>query len=289
MRHLNLLTVVSLSALVAACAGEPQGPDELEVADTLQTRGTLLTSGEPVESYSKLVWVPRTELVAFTSSSRTGGCAIKTVDATSGSTGVVDGDCVSIYQLMEPYFRRLVTAPDGSALYYTVGLNEYTGSPGSEFGLRVGDPDDGGASALRSVRWDAPLAVSPNGRRLAYVARRASQEGHSLIVRDLAGGAETYHVDFHEDTTFSEGPILFSPDGSELLYEVRVRSTLRRIRHRLSLDHGGDEVVSLPSGAHAQQFRWGASGIEVLVELGSPAEFHVQKCKAEEVGDNFDS
>ncbi len=147
MRHLNPLTVLGLSVLVAACVSDPQGP-EIEPADTAQTRGTLLTSSESLTSSSKLVWVPGTELVAFTSSSPTGDCAIKTVDLADGTTSAVDGDCTSLYRLQDPYLRRLVAAPDGNALNYTVVIGE---AGDREYVLRVADPVGGGTSTLRSV------------------------------------------------------------------------------------------------------------------------------------------
>ena len=264
MRYLRPLAVLGFSALVAACASDPQGPG-IEPADTAQTRGTLLTSGEWVGYRSKLAWVPGTELVAFTASSATGDCAIKTVDAVNGATGVVDGDCTSLYSFVEPYFRRLVAAPDGNALYYTVVIGE---ADDREYLLRVTDPVGGSTSTLRSVRWEAALAVSPDGQHLAYVT------SDSLIVRDLSSGTET-----HYETTYDPGPILFSPDGSELLYGVRDPVSLSLILSRLSLDDGADELVSLPSidshRAHARLFRWGASGIEMLADLLSLTELHV--------------
>jgi Tol biopolymer transport system component len=266
MHHLRRVLVLGLPALVAACGSDPQRPD-IEPVDTAQTRGTLLTSSESLAWWwIKLVWVPGTELVAFTSSSPTGDCAIKTVDATTGSTGVVDGDCTSLYRLLEPYLRRLVAAPDGNALYYTVVIAE---AGEREYVLRVADPVGGGTSTLRSVRWEAALAVSPDGQHLAYVT------SDSLIVRDLSSGTETHYADFDQETTAHAGPILFSPDGSELLYVVRDRISLSRILHRLSLDDGADELVSLPELAHARLFHWGVSGLEVLLEQWNLREFHV--------------
>jgi len=260
MRHLRVPAILGLWALVGACGKEPQGPESLEPGDTAQTRGTLLTSGESVLPRSKLVWVPGMELVAFTSWTPTGEYAIKTVDARRGSTGLVDGDCASwtgLYETFEPSFRRLVAAPDGSALYYTVGIGD---DESREWVLRVADPLGVSTSTL-GTGVGGPLAVSPDGRQLAYDA---------VIVRDLLSGADRHYQE-------TGGPIAFSPDGTELLYGVLELVTLSQV-HRLSLDDGTHELVALPDGVlRTQLFHWGASGIEVLAEVFQqyPSEYYV--------------
>jgi hypothetical protein len=262
MRHLSPLNVLGLSAIVVACGSDPQGP-AIEPADTAQTRGILLTSGEWVFHGGPLVWVPGTELVAFPSPD-TGGCAIKTVHAGSGGTSVIDGDCLSIRSLMlwgrERYFRSLVAAWEGNALYYSVGIG---GSLYADWVLRVADLVGGGTSTLHSGVAPA-LAVSPDGQHLGF------DRSDSPIVRHLSSGAETHYGDYGQQEG-SGGPITFSPDGNELLYGkwVPLELTLRR----LSLDDRTSEQVSLPfSWSDARLLHWGASGIEVLAETSG---YHV--------------
>jgi len=275
-RHLLPLVVLGFSALVAASGcGELLQPREaareIDPLDTIQTRGALLASGEWARG--QLAWVPGTELIAFNSNPAAGvGKAIKTVDAGSGEVGVVDSDYLwTALGSLLPH-RALVAAPDGSALYYLVGM----GAVGSyESVLRAADPIAGGMRTLRSG-VEPTLAVSPDGERLAYLAGRDPQNyTDSLIVRDLSNGAETNYGRY--DRYESGGPIVFSPDGTELLYEVRNSATLSRILYRLSLDGGTDELVSLPDRARARLIRWGASGIEVLAEISQeyPSEYHV--------------
>ncbi|MBE0592414.1 MAG: hypothetical protein IH616_08445, partial [Gemmatimonadales bacterium] len=254
-------TVLSLSALVAACGTDVSGPKNLEPADTAHIRGTLLASSEPMSSLSRLVWVPGADLVAFTAWSATGsGCAIKTVDTEGGGTETVDADCGSLYGFTELYLHRLVATPDGGALYYTVGI----GDPRNpEWVLRRASAIGGGISALRGAMAGTSLAVSPDGRLLAYVARP-----DSLFVRDLSSGTETHHA-YHG----MGQPIAFSPDGSELLYrEVPAWPlTLRR----LSLDDGTDEQLSLRDVVRVLHLHWGTSGIEALTTHGYPNEYDV--------------
>ena len=268
MPYLRPLAVLGFTALVAACDREPAGPEVLDPSDTAQTHGTLLARGHaPI--YDHLAWIPGTELVAFTSSSA-GGFYVKTVDAASGHVGVVDS-AAGLQAPDGPYLRRLVAAPDGRALYYTVGI----GDPRNpEWVLRAADPVGGGTSTLRS-RVAPALAVSPNGQQLAYVARGDSREYDSLIVRSLSSGSESYHGDY-DGQNGDGGPILFSPDGTELLYGqwVPLSWPLRRV----ALGDGTGQTITLPDGVvRAQLFHWGASGIEALAEVSQqyPSDYRV--------------
>ena len=262
MRRIILALILPL---VAACDfeliefNEPDGPDQ---PDTTYNSGTLLTR-ESVYETGHLVWVPGSELVAFFSWPE---CAVKTVDVASGSTTVIDGDCVSPGGSggSRHYLRSLVVASDGSALYYTVGI----GDPRNpEWVLRVADPFNGGVTTLRSG-VGAALALSPDGQQLAYVSLDDStHQWDSLIVRDLLSGAETHYG------TGNGLPILFSPDGTELLYEVRGAYPLT-VR-RLSLGDGTSDPVSLPGINRVRLFHWDASGLKVLIEQGR-REYYVR-------------
>jgi len=270
MHHLSPLAVLTLSALVTSCGEGPVSPRTLELGDTAQTRGTLLTSGES-PLLSDLAWVPGTELIAFTTWEPAGRFLIKTVDAVSGSIVVVDSDAVSQYPLDGPYFSSLLAAPDGGALYYTVGIGDWR-EP--EWQLRLANPAGGVISALR-VNVGPALAVSPDGRYLAYVAWGSSRDYDSLIVRDLASGAERYYADY-DGRTGSGGPITFSADGTALLYGQWAPFSwpLRR----LSLSDGAGATVSLPDGVfYAQLFHWGGRGIEALAEVMQqyPSDYRV--------------
>ncbi len=261
MRRLRPPALLALFALLTACGTGPETTAFLGPRDTLQVRGTLLSSGNP-DVHGNLVWVAGTDLVAFVSSQgSTGGYAVKTVDAASGNTGLVDGEGVGLVPLDGPFFYSLVAAPDGSALYYMLGI----GDPRNpEWQLRVADPSGGRMSTLRSGVSPA-LAVSPDGRYLVYVARGSSSDYDSLIVRDLTSGAERHYADY-DGQRGTGGPILFSANGTDLLYGQWVSSAwpLRR----LSLADGAGETVSLPDGVfYAQLFHWGASGIEALAEV----------------------
>jgi len=71
-------------------------------------------------------------------------------------------------------------------------------------------------------------------------------------------------------------PIVFSADGTELLYETMEGVSLLRVLRRWSLDTGVDQLVSIPEG-RARLFYWGVDGIQVLAEVLEeyPSQYHV--------------
>ena len=248
--------LVLVLPLVAAC-DSPFGPDKSD------TRGTRLTIGQR-HSEGTLAWVPGSELVAFISSPQTGGCAIKTVNVASGSTTVIDDDCGTHF-LTEPPLRNLVVASDGSALYYSVGGAWVNG--GASRNLRVADRASGEVTTLRS---DVPqfLALSPDRQQLAYKSLGDSTGQHdSLIVRDLSNGVEMSYG------TGIGSPILFSPDGTELLYQGYQGSANPFTVRRLSLSDGRSEPVSLPDAGPRWLFHWDDSGLRVFSKSG--IDYHV--------------
>ena len=259
----SLVSAAALATALAACGTEPDVLELVDPGDTAQSRGTLLASGVS-RMIRDLVWVPGTELVAFARTATTGeGCAIETVDATSRVVSQLDGDCGTPGLFEELYFRGLVAAPGGSALYYTAGVGDWR-SP--ERRLHVADPVGGGTRTLRN--GVGPLAVSPDGRHLAFVASGGSPETDSLIVRDLSSGAERHYADYDGRKGMDGGPVAFSPDGGELLYgqwTSLVGVSLRRV----SLGSGAGQTVTLPAGVFPQLLDWDASGIRALVNHGS--------------------
>jgi hypothetical protein len=269
MRVPPLFAILGLVGILAACGDEPTRYELVDPTDTAQVPGTLL-AGHDLSFQATLEWIPGTERVAF-ASSVSGRWPIKTVDAASGLVEVVDSSAVGYRGVTGSYFREIVAAPDGRALYYVVGI----GTPGApEWVLRVADPAGGGVTTLRS-RVEAALAMSPNGAELAYVVMGESREFDSLIVRTVADGSERYYGDY-DGRDGEGGPILFSPDGTELLYG-QWASLLWPLR-RLSLGDGTGQPVTLPGGVtHAQLFHWGASGIQALAEVSGqyPSDYQV--------------
>ena len=261
MRCLSPLAFLAFLALVAACENDPYAPEfGIDPVDTTQTHGTLLATNVVLNYREPLVWIPGTELIAFFSPTQSvAGCAIWTVDVGTGETTIVDVGCAP--QEGFPYVRQLVAAPNGSALYYSVWID----APRSlELELRAADPAGGDVTTLRAGRAWA-LAVSPDGQHLAY------QIQDSVLVRDMDSGIEYHYPVLGAARPINPRlgaarPITFSPDGAELLYEVRDPVSLSRTLRRLSLEDGTSKIVPLPQ-AITRHFHWGASGVMVLAEV----------------------
>jgi hypothetical protein len=270
---LRALVLASCLALVVDC-GENLTDPGTQPPDSAQIHGTLLLSGERLSARSSLAWIPGSDLLAFATQTDA-GCAVKTVTVGSGTVRVIDDDCQYAVEASQPwasqpYQRNLVAAPAGTALYYGV-------LPAGRFNLsdavlREAEVAGGGVTTLRPL-GDAALAIAPSDPVLAFRG-----PGDSLIVRDLASGLETAFTDALQLGEFDivVGPIAFSPDGAEVLYEVRDMSTLSRRRHRLSIAGGTTQDVTLPFGS-PDLFRWDPSGISVVDEVlsGEQWEYRV--------------
>jgi hypothetical protein len=239
----HLVLIASFLPLVVACGDAPLDPEPDELPDTAEVHGRLVVEGDSVDAYVTLTWVPGTESVVYSTSRSTGGCAIKSVDVTTGAITVLDDDCVSVPGTRNSYWRNVVVAGDGSALYYASMVGADAAS--AEWELRSVDLASGAVSTLRKDIVYI-LALSPDARNLAYVARPTD----SLVVRDVTTGVETVLGGFVL-------PLLFSPDGTELL-------VMNQGPHRLSLADKTTESVSLPDTVFPYSYHWGNSGIMVL-------------------------
>jgi hypothetical protein len=270
---LRALLLACCPALVVAC-GENLTDPGTQPADSAQIHGTLLLSGERLSARSSLAWIPGSDLLAFATETDA-GCAVKTVNVISGVVRVIDDDCQYAVEASQPwasqpYQRNLVAAPAGTALYYGV-------LPAGRFNLsdavlREAEVAGGGVTTLRPL-GDAALAIAPGDPVLAFRG-----PGDSLIVRDLASGLETAFTDaLHLGASdVLVGPIAFSPNGAEVLYEVRDMGTLSRRRQRLSIADGTTQDVAVPVFT-PDLFRWGPSGISVVdqVLVGEQWEYRV--------------
>jgi len=158
---------------------------------------------------------------------------------------VLDDDCVDVPGSRNSLWHNIVVSGDGSVLYYAsrVGVDRAS----AEWALRSVDLSSGVVSTLRKDIVFI-LALSPDARNLAYVAG----PNDSLVLRDVPTGVETVLGDF----VF---PLLFSPDGTELLYEE-----LQRQLYRLSLAGNTSEAVTLPDTVVRYSYHWGSHGLKVL-------------------------
>jgi len=241
---------------MSACGDGPVEPIDGPL-DTTQVRGTLLLSGDSVDTYASLTWIPGTDLVVYSSSPTGGDCAIKTVAVSDGTTSVVDDDCFDVPGSKYSYHRNIVAANDGMAIYYTVRVEDDIG--GREQVLRSADPAGSDVTTIRRHVVLA-LALSRDGNQLAYLAGPASD---SLMLRELATDVETelaYGGEFPL-------PILFSPNDMELLYQP-----LGELYRILLIDGTTVPATSPVFPPHA--LHWDESGLSVMVHQSGGFEVH---------------
>lgn len=81
---------------------------------------------------------------------------------------------------------------------------------------------------------ETDIVLSPDGQRVAFV-RAAEAGGHDLIVRTLAGGAETRLA--HDDAGLNG--LAWSPDGSHIAYGAGALS----IRHDEAPEYSGAKII----------------------------------------------
>jgi hypothetical protein len=242
-----LALIAAFLPLFVACSEAPVDPELEEPPDTAEVRGTLVLAGDSVDGYVTLTWIPGTESIVYSTSPSSGGCAIKSVDVGTGAAIVLDDDCAAMPGSRNNRWHNIVAANDGSALYYTsrVGVDPAT----AVWELRSIDLANGAVSTLREDVVYI-LALSTDARMLAYVAG----PNDSLVLRDVVTGVETVLGGF----VF---PLLFSPDGTELLFEEPDRRP-----YGVSIADGSTEAVALPEAIlpYAYAYHWGVLGLKIL-------------------------
>jgi len=232
--------------LVVACERAPLDPVPDEARpDTAEVLGTLVLAGDSVDGHVTLTWIPGTEYVVYSTSRSIGGCAIKSVDVTTSAVTVLDDDCADIPGSRNSLWHNIVVAADGSTLFYASMVGVVPESAVWE--LRSIDLASGVVSTLREDIVFI-LALSPDAHGLAYVAGPSN----SLVLRDVSTGVESVLAGFVL-------PLLFSPAGSELLYEEPSSDP-----YRLSLVDRTTRTVVLPDGITRYSYHWGSSGLMVL-------------------------
>lgn len=115
-----------------------------------------------------------------------------------------------------PRVAAPVPSPDGSQAVFTVTFPEYEADRSSTDIWLVATDGRGQPRQLTFDRGgESGLAWSPDGRRIAFVAKRGEDEAPQAFVLDLAGGGEARRVT--GIVTGARNPA-FSPDGRQLLF-----------------------------------------------------------------------
>src|SRR5690606_24429360 len=97
-----------------------------------------------------------------------------------------------------PRVAAPVPSPDGSQAVFTVTFPEYEADRSSTDIWLVATDGRGQPRQLTFDRGgESGLAWSPDGRRIAFVAKRGEDEAPQAFVLDLAGGGEAERVNCH--------------------------------------------------------------------------------------------
>ncbi|MFL6228054.1 MAG: winged helix-turn-helix domain-containing protein [Pyrinomonadaceae bacterium] len=122
-----------------------------------------------------------------------------------GSTGSVE-----IVPPTEVRYSGLTFSNDGSSLFYV------TRQTGSNYGTLYQVPVLGGTPKKLNGDVDSPVALSPDGRRLAFVRISRDQKDSSLILLDVADGREQELAKIPMVEGFGLAGPTWSPDGREI-------------------------------------------------------------------------
>lgn len=163
-----------------------------------------------------LTWVPGTQSLVFRTAVTTSvGCALRAFDLRDRTVSVLDSGCTRTPFFSGAVLRGVVVTPGGGVLAYQLGVAtpEPFGSVARIIAPWGSEPRE---VARASLLW-AALALSRDGRKLAF----ARTLDDTVTVLDLVTG---------DSVVFQGGkPLAFSPDGSELMFQVGQPSVWRRV------------------------------------------------------------
>ncbi len=123
----------------------------------------------------------------------------------------------SVVQVVPPSadtVRGITFAPDGNYLYFTR-------STGPDFAAVFQVPSLGGTPRELIFDVDSPVAVSPDGKRLAYIRQNNLKNTSTLLVANADGTGETPLAAHTMQNAFSFTAIAWSPDGKQIATVVR--------------------------------------------------------------------
>jgi Tol biopolymer transport system component len=125
------------------------------------------------------------------------------------------GEATLWFEPAHPWVQAFDLSPDGRKVFYQ-------GMTPAGLSLYVWDSESGEESQLQvGAKGVWSLAVSPDGKQLAYFRKRDLAESNGLFVMPSTGGTPRLLVKVAD----SRGRVAWSPDGHQLLYAIPSKST----------------------------------------------------------------
>ena len=159
----------------------------------------------------------------------------------------------------------VVFSPDDSFLYYRRKRPEDSGSL-----YRV--PVKGGAPQRASDEVSGSAALSPDGRRLAFVRLEPSTWEASLVVSNSDGSGESTLAKLRRPRYFDQHSVAWSPDGRAIACFAGTATRYSEARFQLvevRLKDGSQRVITKQPWAWPQAVAWAPKGDFLIVTAAS--------------------
>jgi serine/threonine protein kinase/Tol biopolymer transport system component len=168
------------------------------------------------------------------------------------------GSDVPIVPLMDVHYVGCAFSPDGNYLYYVSAENK------SDHAAVYSVPALGGSPRRLIDDLHARIAVSPDGRSIAYTRIDRPRNVSTIAVRPLSGGAETVIATRKLPDAF--GSPAWSPDGKQLAWSLSTYAGgFHTVVGESTLAGRAERVLQSPKWRVIDAVAWIPDGRAVLV------------------------
>ncbi|HEU0184553.1 MAG TPA: protein kinase [Blastocatellia bacterium] len=171
---------------------------------------------------------------------------------------VAESNNIEIVPPAEVTYQGLTFSRDGAHVFYVVQRQN------NPIRALYQVPALGGVPRKVMEDVDSPVAISPDGERLAFVRRYRGQNEDALIIADLDGGNERKLASRKGAEFFWTGGPAWSPDGKIIATAAGSNTGVRHMYlAEINVEDGKEKPVSMR--------RWSAVGRVSWARGGSPA------------------
>jgi serine/threonine protein kinase/dipeptidyl aminopeptidase/acylaminoacyl peptidase len=173
---------------------------------------------------------------------------------------VADSNNVVIVEPAEVTYRGLTFSHDGTKVYYVV---QHQNNP-KQVLYQV--PVPGGVSRKVLEDIDSPVAISPDGKRLAFVRRNRAQVEDQLIIANLNGSNERVLASRRGADFFWIGGPAWSPDGKLIACPAGTNTGGRHMYvAEVRVDSGQERPISGGRWATVGRVSWMRDGSGLVI------------------------